>query len=236
MKKTVKPLAYCKEDEIHIIERIYGDSETLKYIKIDKMDDKYLVTSPSFIAMIAALVFDIFLFIYAMHTQKILFIFSSLYFAFFGSLPFFNLIFKMIPLKLGSKKWRQVAKIHAAMHMAINAFNEKGSTPTLEEIRQSPYIVDNCQCFSSIGNIICSILYLMFSIFLSNWFIILVIYINIYIFSHLLASGGAFNNLQKLILSKPTNEELNIVLEHLESIDRWDELWNFKTYDADNHK
>lgn len=236
MKKTIKPHAYCMEDEIHIIERNKFDIETKKYVKIEKMDDKFLITSPSTLAIIIALIIDTILLLYALSTQKIVFIFSSLYFAFFASLPFFNFIFKMISLKFGSAKWKQVAKVHAAMHMAINAFNEKGSTPTIEEMKKTSCIVNNCSCFSSLGNVICGILYFILSLFISNWIVILILYPNIFFFAHLFSSGGFLNKLQKLILTTPTDEELELVLEHLKTIDRFEKLFEYESYDSNESK
>ena len=230
MKKT-KPKAYCKEDEIHILERDENSIETKKYVKIEKMDEKFLITSPSTLAIIISLIADTFLILYAFHSQRIVFIISSLYFAFFASLPLCNFIFKMIFLKFGSTKWKQTAKIHAAMHMAINAFNKKGSTPTIEEMKNFSYIVNNCSCISPICNIICAILYLVFSLFISNLIVILILYSNIFIFSHLFSSSGLFNKLQKLILSNPTEQELELVLEHFKSIDRFEKLFESESYD-----
>ena len=225
MKKT-KPKAYCKEDEIEIFERDEYDVETKKYVKISKMEDKFLITSPAFISMFLALITDGILIFYSFNSRKIFLILSVIYFSFFASLPFFNFIIKMIFLKIGPKSWKDASKTHAAIHMIINAYNKKGSTPTFDEIKEEPYTIDVCPCVSFIPHCITSLLFIILAHLLSNWIVILLLFSNIFWAVLLTFHAFGYQKIQRLFISKPTEKNIKEVLEVFESLDRWEEIWN----------
>lgn len=221
MKKTkpTSPYAICFEDEIHFFTShdIENGLQASKKIKMFVIEDKFLIESPSIIAIIFALAFNAIIIPNAFNTRNLLIMYSTLYFAFTSSLMFFNFLIKVPILKYGSNEWRKWSRLHAAMHMAINAYNKKGSNPTFEEIRNSSFITKSCSSMCSIRDIICSTMFLVISVILKEYTILTILFFLVISYvSNLLNKIGLFNQFQRLIISKPTDLEIKIISDTLE--------------------
>ena len=167
---------------------------------------------------------DTLLIVAAIISTKFWWIFGAFYFAFATSQDFIQSMVLIATLKLGKSK--QLARFHAAEHMSLNAYRSLGRVPTLEEIKKysrfSKYCGSRDMLESSCFN---SLLILIFIIFESNNLIPLII-LGVLMLILKLTHTPVFKVLgflQILVTNKPTDLELNVAIEGLKELEKFED-------------
>ena len=167
---------------------------------------------------------DALLILAAIISTKFWWIFGAFYFKFDISKDFIQSVVLIATLKLGKSK--QLARFHAAEHMSLNAYRSLGRVPTLEEIKKysrfSKYCGSRDMLESSCFN---SLLILIFIIFESNNLIPLII-LGVLMLILKLTHTPVFKVLgflQILVTNKPTDLELNVAIEGLKELEKFED-------------
>lgn len=167
---------------------------------------------------------DTLLVIAAIISTKFWWIFGAFYFAFATSQDFIQSVVLIATLKLGKSK--QLARFHAAEHMSLNAYQSLGRVPTLEEIKKYSRFSKHCGSRNMLeSNFLYSLLILIIIIFESNSFIPLII-LGVLVLILKLTHTSPFKVLgflQILVTNKPTDLELNVAIEGLKELEKFED-------------
>lgn len=166
-----------------------------------------------------SIAFTIGLSVYYWNTDRYaLTLFSLLFLPLFVKIATF--ICKSIRYHFGDNNWRKAAMKHTAIHMAINAYNQKGSLPTLEEVKRAPKLLSNCTCLYQMRLLIFSLIFIALHIFFPDY-VAQMEYLIIAVVSIVVAIGWkAFTWLEYFILVTPTDKEIQDVLSSLSYVIR----------------
>ena len=170
------------------------------------------------------IIIDSLLIIAAIISTKFWWIWGAFYFAFATSQDFIQSVVLIATLKLGKSK--QLARFHAAEHMSLNAYQSLGRVPTLEEIKKYSRFSKYCGSRKMIEtNFFYSLIILIFIIFESNSFIPLII-LGVLMLILKLTHTPVFKVLgflQILVTNKPTDLELNVAIEGLKELEKFED-------------
>lgn len=216
-KKTPKYYA-CLENRIYLFQYVDEFYERTKTFDICTQDEKFNFSWYSSLTLAVAFIFDIVAMLYAVLAQNTNLFVAFTMFAVFISPKLFNFIFKVFLYKFGNAAWRKSARMHAAIHMVMNAYEKYQRIPTIEEAKEASYYTNDCKSFSKeISLLTYSCVFLVVALFHFNTIACVIASIVISVFFNLFRSCFVF--LEHLILSKPEESDLIYVINQIKSID-----------------
>lgn len=168
------------------------------------------------------IIFDIILIIFSIigfaFNKNFFLILAAMYFCVFVSSNFLNILKISYDMKV-KKENKVTAKLHAAEHMLLNAYEKLQRVPTLEEAKKFSRFYKNCKSakFFSFRFMIPSIFSVAIVIAEYNPLIAVMIEL----LSLVLFSSATF--LQVLVTSKPSDKELKLAIEGLKQFEEMEE-------------
>lgn len=228
MKNNTNQESYfcCNENIITFLKENSENIKTRLTLEIPAMEERYLIKDYSSFAIIFSLIFDAILIFFAIKYGSSLNTSAALYFAISSSLKLFNFIHKSFMLKFGNSNWKKTARIHAAIHMVLNAKKSKDIMPTFEEVKSASYLLNECKSFYSVFYTIWPTFFLISSFFTNEPFPILIAHLIFLVLLFILKAFDLFKYMQILIISRPTISEIKYVLERFESLEMADKLFS----------
>ncbi len=214
MQKTYK--LTCLEDKVLYIDQ----DENVAEIAQLRQDEKYKYSSYPTMLLCFTLFFDLALMLFFKIKQNQNMLVMSIFFSVFLSPNLFNFIYKVIMYHIGSSNWRTSSRMHAALHMVINAVNKRQCIPTLEEVKKSSKFLDGCKSFLKMRSLVLFALLFVLNLVFPTNSVLLKSAISVVLGIIIGLWWYRFSWLESLILLKPTDEELKIVLYALSKCDK----------------
>lgn len=149
-------------------------------------------------------------------SKNISFILSAVFFSAFVTSDFFNLMKITFENKSKNNKNYSKAKFHAAEHMVVNAYEKLERLPTLEEVKNFSRFHKHCGSNHKIFKVLIFSLYSIVIIFCSiNPIAYCILVVLVILFGFVAEKYGLLNFLQVLVTNKPSDKELELVIEGL---------------------
>ena len=165
------------------------------------------------------LVFDVLLiissFIVSILSGKHGFLVAAIFFAIFVSKDLFDLLSRSYGI---NSKEHSTAKLHAAIHMVLNAYETLQRIPKLEEVKRFSRLSKTCECNITFYSIFSHTLMSLVPIFFwENTLLLIGCNFLIFLLVQAIISVNLLIFLQFFITATPTNKELILALEGLKS-------------------
>ena len=156
-------------------------------------------------------------------SRNIWLIYSALFFSVYASRRFYQMIVIFAAVKCG--KLKNYGRFHSAEHMAINAYNTLGHVPSLDEIKHYSRFTKYCGSRIPIGEcfyrLLMSLIPAIFGAYCTSVFIIVAV-ILLVVPDEKLMQLYYLNPLQFFVTNKPTDLELNVAIEGLKELERFE--------------
>lgn len=215
MASTHKKYFMCLENCIFLTQYINETDEQEKIIKICNQDEKFNFSHYSIASLIFAFIMDMVLLTYSAIVGNITLFVASSFFSLVISPKLSNFLFKVFLYKFGNTTWKKAARTHAAIHMVINACEKYQRIPTIEEAKNSSWYATDCKSFSKeFSLLLYSTLFLFLAIFSPSFVPAVLISMGISLILNIIKRRLVF--LERLILSKPTEDDIVFVISQLQ--------------------
>lgn len=191
----------------------------------------YIEKEPTFnrkgliIFNIALITLSIIAFIFSQNFGLVL---AAIWFSIFVSFELYKFVKHSYEMKSKNGKERSLAKLHAAEHMAINAYHKLQRVPTLEEVKKFSRFTPKCGSRKTFSRIFATfmITIVIATLFSYNSLVYSIALVAITIFSVLAEHYGWLIFLQVFVTSKPTDKELKLAIEGLKQFEIMEEAFN----------